>query len=65
MSWKVIKKTPNTDSLIAKTLTLGLSATEYDYKVENRKTHEVRTVPAYDDRDLTSKIEKGKFSRNK
>jgi hypothetical protein len=65
MSWKVIGKTPNKDSLIAKTFTFGLTATEYDYKVENHKTHEVRTVRAYDDRDLTNKIEKGKFSRNK
>lgn len=60
--WKVKSKKPNTDSLIAKAITLGLSATEYDYKVENRETHEVRTVRAYDDHDLASKIRKGKFS---
>lgn len=61
--WKVESKEPNKDSLIAKTLTLGLSATEYDYKVRHRDTGEVRTVTAYDDHDLTSKIEKGKFRR--
>ena len=61
--WKVTDKTPNRDSLIAKTITLGLSATEYDYKVKHRETGEVRTVTAYDDRDLTSKIEKGKFRK--
>lgn len=62
-NWKVKEKKPNTDSLIAKTLTLGLSATEYDYKVENRQTGEVRTVTAYGDCDLASKIDKGKFRR--
>lgn len=61
--WKRISKEPNKDSLIAKALTLGLSAVEYDYKVENRKTGEVRKVCAYDDDDLARKIAKGKFSR--
>jgi hypothetical protein len=62
--WKVKSKKPNTDSLIAKTFTLGLSATEYDYEVQNRETREVRTVTAYDEHDLASKLKKGKFRRN-
>ena len=62
--WKVKSKKPNTDSLITKTLTLGLSPTEYDYEVQNCETREVRTVTAYDERDLASKIKKGKFPRH-
>ena len=61
--WKVTGKAPNTDSLVAKTFTLGLSATEYDYKVKHRETGEERTVTAYDDHDLESKIKKGKFRK--
>ena len=61
--WKITSKKPNTDSVIAKTVTFGLSAVEYDYEVENRETGEVRKVCAYDDNDLSRKIAKGKFSR--
>jgi hypothetical protein len=41
--WKPKSKKPNQDSLIMKAVTLGVSAVEYDYKLEHRETGEIRT----------------------